>query len=110
RRPLRSSRRAWLSSPSELYVNANHNYGSKLALDRAVLAGIDRAYILRVEARNENANFDYRSPVLFSFDFNQCATPSRDDVSGTATVYIYKTWHAATLWRAAFAVYLDDRM
>ena len=37
-------------------------------------------------------------------------TLSRDDVPGTATVYIYKTWHAATLWRAAFAVYLDDKM
>jgi hypothetical protein len=30
--------------------------------------------------------------------------------STKATVYIYKTWHAATLWRAAFAVYLDDKM
>lgn len=26
------------------------------------------------------------------------------------TVYIYKSWHAATLWRAAFAVFLDDKM
>lgn len=37
-------------------------------------------------------------------------TTSPDDVPGTATVYIYKTWHAATLWRAAFAVYLDNKM
>ncbi len=28
----------------------------------------------------------------------------------TATVYIYKSWHVATLWRAAFAVYFDDKM
>ena len=32
------------------------------------------------------------------------------DDKGKATVYIYKTWHAATLWRAAFAIYLDDKM
>jgi hypothetical protein len=38
------------------------------------------------------------------------AQASPDDQPGTATVYIYKTWHAATLWRAAFAVYLDDKM
>jgi hypothetical protein len=51
--------------------------------------------------------------LLFSFwtprnPPNHQASP--DDRPGTATVYIYKTWHAATLWRAAFAVYLDDKM
>jgi hypothetical protein len=50
--------------------------------------------------------------LLFTFLFISinAQTSSRDDVPGTATVYIYKTWHAATLWRAAFAVYLDDKM
>jgi hypothetical protein len=47
--------------------------------------------------------------TLLSISIN-AQTPSPDDVPGTATVYIYKTWHAATLWRAAFAVYLDDKM
>ena len=51
--------------------------------------------------------------LLFSFWTPQnppSDQASPDDHPGTATVYIYKTWHAATLWRAAFAVYLDDKM
>lgn len=52
------------------------------------------------------------SVLIFTLWSQESPSPksSPDDQPGTATVYIYKTWHAATLWRAAFAVYLDDKM
>lgn len=48
--------------------------------------------------------------VLFVSAPAQEDTPSLDAKPDTATVYIYKTWHTWTLWRAAFAVYLDNKM
>lgn len=48
--------------------------------------------------------------LLSSWPQDSAGELSPDDRTGTATVYIYKTWHGATLWRAAFAVYLDNKM
>lgn len=39
-----------------------------------------------------------------------CLPALAQDRPQTATVYIYKTWHVNTLWRAAFAVYIDEKM
>jgi hypothetical protein len=47
--------------------------------------------------------------TLFLTLFIACSTATAQ-TPDRATVYIYKTWHTATLWRAAFAVYLDDKM
>ena len=46
--------------------------------------------------------------VLLFFLLPVFAQESTNKIKGT--IYIYKTWHAGTLWRAAFAVYLDDKM
>lgn len=46
--------------------------------------------------------------VLLFFSLPVFAQEPANKTKGT--VYIYKTWHAGTLWRAAFAVYLDDKM
>ena len=45
---------------------------------------------------------------LLIFSLHTSAQVSTSKTKGT--VYIYKTWHVATLWRAAFAIFLDDKM
>ena len=46
--------------------------------------------------------------ALLLFSLNTFGQGSTSKTKGT--VYIYKTWHVATLWRAAFAIFLDDKM